>query len=104
MRNIFEFDGRGRKTETRCTGYHIECASGRVLAITEIFGQVELILGYCKEVVIDRWGVCCIRPFHRVSDVACTRSWAQQDNESLMIFRRVRVHLAAEEPWMQRSA
>ena len=81
-----------------------ECASGRVLAITEMFGQVELIQGYCREAVVDQWGVCCIYPFHRVSDVACTRSWAQQDKESLMIYRRVRVHLVAEEPWMKRPA
>ena len=104
MRQIFEYNGRGREYETPRSGYHIECASGRVLAITEMFGQVELILSYCREAVVDQWGVCCIHPFHRVSDVACTRSWAQQDKESLMLFRRVRVHLAAEEPWMQRPA
>ena len=104
MRRIFEFNGRGQNAETPRSGYHIECASGRVLAITEMFGQVELIQGYCREAVVDQWGVCCIYPFHRVSDVACTRSWAQQDKESLMIYRRVRVHLVAEEPWMQRPA
>lgn len=104
MRRIFEFNGRGQNTETPRSGYHIECAGARVLAITEMFGQVELILGYCREAVIDQWGVCCIHPFQRVSDVACTRSWARQDIRSRMIFRRVRVHLVAEEPWMQRTA
>lgn len=103
MRKIFEFNGRGSKTESVCVGYHIGCATGRVLAVTEVFGPVELILGYCREAVVDQWGVCCIHPFHRVSNVDCTRSWAQQDKDSIMIYRRVRVHLEAEEPWMQRT-
>jgi len=104
MRHIFEYNGRGRKPEAQRSGYHIECANGRVLAITEMFGQVELILGYCRELFVDPWGVCCIHPFHRMSDLECTRSWAQKDKESLTIFRPVRVHLVAEEPWMQRPA
>ena len=65
MRQIFEYNGRGRESETPRSGYHIECASGRVLAITEIFGQVELILSYCREAVVDQWGVCCIHGSQR---------------------------------------
>lgn len=104
MRNIFVFIGRGQNAQTSRTGYHIECATGRVLAVTEAFGPVELILGYCREAFVDQWGVCCIHPFHRMSDLQCSRSWAQKDKVSLTIFRPVRVHLVPEEPWMRRPA
>ena len=103
MRNIFVFRGRGQDAETPRTGYHIACGTGRVLAVTEAFGPVELIMGYCREAFIDQWGVCCIHPFHRMSDLQCSRSWSRNDKECLMIFRPVQVHLVAEESWMQRA-
>ena len=102
MREIYRYGGRGhgpRPDETNCL---IECAEGRVLAITEVFGHAEFIVGYCRSAVVDAWGVRCIEFFKRVSDPGFTRSWAEPGKAGLVIFRQVRLHLTQEEDWMRR--
>lgn len=104
MREIYRYQGRGQKDVSSDTSYLIECENGRVLVVTEVFGKAEFIVGYCRSAIVDGWGVCCIRPFRRVSDLGFTRSWAEPQKADLLVFRRVRLHLSAEEQWMQRSA
>ena len=101
MREYFHFFGRGHETETPSASYQIECASGKVLVVTEKFGTIEIVLSYCRAAVVDPWSISCIDPFRRASDVACTRSWAKPEKSDIVIYRRVRLHLAAEEPWMK---
>lgn len=103
MREIYRYGGRGHETLPDENGCMIECGEGRVLAITEVFGQAEFIVGYCRAAIVDAWGVCCIQPFRRVSDAGITRSWAEPGNTELVIFRRVRLHLTQEENWMRRN-
>jgi hypothetical protein len=104
MREIYRYEGRGRESLADESCYHIECGEGRVLTITELFGHAEFILGYCRSAIVDEWGICCIRPFRRVSDLGFTRSWAEAHKVDLMVFRRVRLNIAVEEKWMQLSA
>lgn len=103
MREIYRYEGRGRVHRRDEASFHIECDEGRVLTITEAFGNAEFIVGYCRAAIVDAWGVCCIEPFRRVSDPGFTRSWAGRERTGLILFRRVRLHLAVEESWMRRS-
>ena len=102
MKEIYRFFGRGH--ETPSASYQIESASGKVLVVTEKYGPVEIIMGYCRTVIVDPWSMSCIDPFRRVSDVACTRSWAEPEKSGTTIFRPVRLYLEAEEPWMHMRA
>ena len=98
MKEIYRFFGRGIGPAT--DPYRIECEEGTVLIVTQTFGAIEMVMGYCRTVIVDPWGINCIDPFRRASDVACTRSWAEPEKSGITIFRPVRLHLAAEEPWM----
>lgn len=104
MRKNYQFSGRGSKVESDNACHSIECAEGRVLAITEVFGNAEFVIGYCRAAIIDQWGVCCIDAFRRVSNDDLTRTWAEPKKAGLVIFRGVRLRLVGEEAWMLRSA
>ena len=99
MREIYCFKGRGIGPITE--PYLIECAEGNVLVVTRAFGPIELVEGYCRSAVIDRWSVRCISPFRQVSDLACNRSWAEPVKPERTIYQAARLHLAKEEPWMK---
>lgn len=104
MSEIFRYNGRGQELVRDESSYLIECGEGRVITITELFGHAEFIIGYCRSARVDAWGVCCIQPFRRVSDLGFTRSWAEPQRTDLRIYRRVRLNIAEEEKWMQMSA
>jgi hypothetical protein len=99
MREIYCFSGRGIGPITE--PYLIECAEGNVLMVTRSFGSIELVVGYCRAAVIDRWSIHCIAAFHRVSDIGCNRSWAEPVKPERTIHQAARLHLAKEEPWMK---
>lgn len=99
MREIYCFNGRGNGPVT--DPYLIECAPGHVLMVTRAFGPIELVEGYCRAAVIDRWSVRCIAAFRQVSDLGCNRSWAEPLKPERAIHLAVRLHLAKEEPWMK---
>ena len=99
MREIYCFNGRGIGPAT--DPYLIECAEGIVLMLTQSFGPIKLVTGYCRAAVIDRWSVRCISPFRQASDLGCNRSWAEPVNSERTIHHTVRLHVAKEEPWMR---
>ena len=99
MREIYCYNGRGIGPAT--DPYLIECAEGIVLMLTQTFGPIELVTGYCRAAVIDRWSVRCISPFRQASDLACNRSWAEPVKPERTIHQTVRLHLTKEEPWMK---
>ena len=99
MREIYCFKGRGIGPITE--PYLIECAEGNVLVVTRAFGPIELVEGYCRSAVIDRWSIHCIAAFRQVSDLACDRSWAEPVKPERTIHQAVRLHVAKEEPWMR---
>lgn len=99
MSEIYSFNGRGIGPAT--DPYRIDCAEGIVLMVTQAFGPIELVMGYCRAAVIDRWSVRCISPFRRASDLGCNRSWAEPGNPERAIHHTVRLHLTREESWMK---
>lgn len=104
MSEIFQYLGRGLEPVREEPRYLIECGEGRVLTVTEKFGHAEYIVGYCRSAIVDAWGVRCIQPFRRVSDLGFTRSWAEPRKNDLMIYRRVWLNIAKEEKWMRMLA
>jgi len=98
MKELYCFYGRGSGPITE--HLLIECGAGNVLVVTRAFGPIELVVSYCRGAVIDRWSVRCISEFHRVSNLACTRSWAEPVKPERTIHQAARLHLAKEEPWM----
>lgn len=100
MTEIYRFYCRGNPTIPHEKCYLIESDAGTVLTIIEVYGNAELVVGYCRKALADRWGVYCYDPFRRVSDLALTRSWAAEYPDGMHIFRGVRFHLAREEEWM----
>ena len=99
MREIYCFNGRGIGPIT--DPYLLECAEGIVLMLTQTFGPIELVMGYCRAAVIDRWAIRCISPFRQASDLACSRSWAEPVNPERTIHHAARLQLTKEEPWMR---
>lgn len=103
MTEIYRFNGRGHQAVAHDKCYLIETDAGTVLTIIEVYGNAELVVGYCRKALADRWGVYCYDPFRRASDPCLTRSWAEPDPAGMFIFRGVRFHLTREEEWMLRS-
>ena len=103
MRNFYPQGGRGRRQADRNACCMIEAIEGAVLEILERHGNVEFVVGYCRKALADRWGVCCIEPFRRVSDPGLTRTWAEHGTTGLEFFRNVRLRLTREMKWMRRG-
>jgi hypothetical protein len=100
--NIFPFPGRGRPSanhEDSCR--LIECASGTVLAVIVYHRRVGFVHSYCRKALMDRWGIYCDAPFRRMSNAACTRSWAEPLKNGLFVFRAATLEIIAEQEWMR---
>ena len=63
---------------------------------------IELVAGYCRAAVIERWSVRCISPFRQASDLGRNRSWAEPVKPERTIHQAARLHLAKEELRMRR--
>ena len=103
MTEIYRFHCRGHQAIAHDKCYLIESDAGTVLTIIEVHGNADLVVGYCRKAIADRWGVYCYDPFRRASDLCLTRSWAEEYPDGMHLFRGVRFHLAREEEWMMHS-
>jgi len=103
MTEFYKFHGRGQGPAEPDSCFLLEADEGTVLEITETHGKSEFVVGYCRKAIADRWGVYCLEPFRRVSDLALTRSWAEHCPSAVFIFRAVRFQLTQEEEWMRRE-
>jgi hypothetical protein len=102
--HIFRFKGRGLGTGQLDEPYrHIRCGEGSVMVISYHCHGIEFVLGYCRRVTIDRWGVYIHDPFRRASDAAFTRSWAEPGLKGMFLFRPTRLEIVKEEEWMRWS-
>lgn len=102
--NIFNFKGRGLGTGQHDEPYrHIRCGEGSVMVICYGCQGIEFVLGYCRRVTIDRWGVYIHDPFRRSSDAALTRSWAEPYGKGQFLFRPTRLEIVKEQEWMRSS-
>jgi hypothetical protein len=100
--DIFDFRGRGLGTGHHDEPYrYIRCGDGSVIVITHHSHGVEFVLGYCRRVTIDRWGIFIHDPFRRVSDSSLTRSWPEPSPKGLFLFRATRLEIIREEDWMR---
>ena len=70
------------------------------MAIIERCRGVDFVVGYCSMAMIDRWGVCCGKPFRRISNSTQTRSWAESWCKELFLYRPARLEIIDEEDWM----
>lgn len=99
---MFQFRGRGAAVPDDSL-FLIEVDDGFVLAVTQRYGSVEFLVGFCRMAVADRWSVYCHRPFRRASDPSLTRYWAETTCKGAYLHRGVRFHIVEEEEWMRRS-
>lgn len=100
----YNFEGRGKGTGSQREPYrHIQCADGTVMAIIFSCHGVEFVLGYCRQALFDKWGLCCGGVFMRESDAALTRSWPVVLKGGLFFFRPVRLELVKEQDWMRQT-
>lgn len=51
--------------------------------------------------LMDRWGIYCDAPFRRMSNAACTHSWAIPLKKGLFLFRAASLEIIAEQEWMR---
>lgn len=103
MRDFYSHGGAGRSQADRNACCMIEATEGAVFEILERHGNVEFVVGFCRKALADRWGICCIEPFRRVSDPGLTRTWAVRSSTALQFFRSARLRLIREQEWMQRT-
>jgi hypothetical protein len=101
MKPFFTFEGRGDQNIGDDSIFHLEPEEGTVLLITKRVGQVEFVLGFCREAFVERWGCYCMGAFVRASDPGQNRSWAVSAESELLIYSGVNVYLVAEEEWMR---
>jgi len=99
--DIFYFKGRGLGTGYHDEPYrHIRCSEGSVMAISYQCHGAEFIMGYCRKVTMDRWGVYVHDPFTRASDATLSRSWAEPCQKGLFLFRPTRLEIIKAQDWM----
>lgn len=100
--NIFNFKGRGLGTGYLDEPYrHIRCGEGSVMMISYMCHGTEFILGYCRRVTIDQWGVFVHDPFRRASNATLTHSWSEKGQKGLFLFRPTRLEITQEQDWMR---
>jgi hypothetical protein len=100
--HIFDFKGRGFGTGFQDEPYrHIRCGDGSVMVIIYQCHGIEFVLGYCRRVTIDRWGVFIHDPFRRASNADLSRSWAELRHKGLFLFRPTRLEIIPEQNWMR---
>jgi hypothetical protein len=99
---IFQFKGRGLGTGCQDEPYrHIRCGEGSVMVISYLCHGTEFVLGYCRRVTVDRWGVYIHDPFRRASNATLSRSWAEPSHKGLFLFRPMRLEIITEQDWMR---
>lgn len=81
----------------------IQCDEGSVMAIIYSSHGVDFVQGYCRNAMIDRWGMFCEDPFRLASDAALTCSWAEPIGRSLFLFRPTRLEIMPEREWMRQA-
>ena len=100
--DIFNFKGRGLGTGHHDEPYrYIRCGQGAVMEISYSCHGIDFVLGYCRRVTIDRWGIYIHDPFRRASDVSLTRSWAEPRGKGQFLFRQIRFEIVKEQEWMR---
>ena len=100
--HIFPFSGRGQPQATHTDPCRIiECTRGTVLVLVVFHGRIGFVHSYCRRAMIDRWGIYCDAPFRRMSDPACTTSYAEPLPKGLFVFRAATLEIVREQAWMR---
>ncbi len=100
--NIFPFPGRGQPSASYSDPCRIiECCQGTVLVLVVYHGRIGFVHSYCRRAMMDRWGIYCDAPFMRMSDPACTMSFARPLPRSLFVFRAATLEIIREQAWMR---
>jgi hypothetical protein len=101
-RKIFPFAGRGQPPATSGDPCRIiECSDGTVLALVVYHGRIGFVHSYCRRAMMDRWGIYCDAPFRRMSDPACSMSYAEPLQTGLFVFRAASLEIIREQDWMR---
>ena len=104
MTERFHFPGRGNAEIAADSILLIEAAEGTVLGIGMRYGRAEVMVGYCRKALADRWGIYCQDPFLHVSSPDCRRSWAEHSPGGWFLFHAVCLNPVREEEWMKQSS
>lgn len=101
-KHYYYFEGRGKNSGIHPDPYRfIQCGKGSVIAIIHICHGIPFISGYCRKAMFDPWGLYCYATFERASNSTQTRSWAEPSKkEGVFYFRKTRLEIVKEEPWM----
>lgn len=73
------------------------------MAIIYATHGIDLVQGYCRIAMIDRWGAYCEDPFRSVSDAAISCRWAEQIGTGLFLSPPTRLEIIPEQEWMRQS-
>lgn len=100
MRDNLKFEGRGQCPAEENIVHIIRCESGSVIAIYGNYRGHELLIAYCRMVVMDRWSAYCSDSFCRASDADLRRTWAEPHNKKLFLHRAIKMEIVTEVEWM----
>lgn len=104
MTHFFEYGGRDDKRIAHDSLFQLDSADKGVFLITQTIGKSEFVKGYCRSVIVERWGCYCMTTFRRSSNLDLSHSWAIPMESELMIYHAVSVYLVPEEEWMRHSS
>ena len=100
--HMFEFRGRGIGSGFQDEPYrYIRCDHGSVMVISHHCRGINFVLGYCRRVTMDRWGVYIHDPFRRVSNSSLIQSWPEPLDKGIFLYRPTRLEIIREEGWMR---